>query len=526
MSDAERTTSFKMARREMVGLFRNHDWSATGLGSPLGWPKRLQQLIEVIFNSPLPTFIVCGMSGPVIYNGAFSKFCGEKHPESFGLPFDKAFPEVQWLDEHFDQAFAGLPVIVRGIAWPGYRQSEREERVIDLALTPVTDGLLTAAWLQAQVVRVDIRAVDMIARTQWSGPSEKVGDRDVLNALRESEDRLRLALEVARLAMWDWDIKSGKVIWSEEHFRMEGYEVGEVEPSFETWAARIHPEDVANALTILNAARASAEPFRHEFRFLHPNGRIVWSSALGRFFYNENGEAERMVGVMHDVTSRRVGEERQRVLVAELQHRTRNLIGLVQSIGRKTLSRSTSLDDFRDRFSDRLSALARVQSLLSEIEQGSHLTFDELLRAELAAHGAVDEYGMGERVTLLGPADVYLRLSTVQTLALALHELATNAAKYGALAAEGHLLVRWRVENKVQEASPILTVEWLESGVTMPLQTDPLRRSGYGRELIERALPYQLGAKTTFELGLHGARCVIEMPLFGSISENYVEGEN
>lgn len=512
-----------MAHREMVGLFRNHDWSATDLGSPLGWPKRLQQLVEVTFNSPIPSFIICGVQGPVIYNGTFSKFCGDKHPDSFGLPFGDAFPEVPSLDEHFDQAFDGVPVIVRDISWPSYQQPEREERVIDLAITPVNDGRLPAAWLQAHVIRIDVRAARMIATTPSLSPSHGRQDQRIRNALHESEDRLRLALEVARLAMWDWDIMTNKIIWSEEHFRMEGYEVGEVEPSFETWTARIHPEDLAAALAVLNAARVSAEPFRHEFRFLHPNGRVVWSSALGRFFYDEHGEANRMVGVMHDVTSRRVGEERQRVLVAELQHRTRNLIGLVQSIGRKTLSRSSSLDDFRDRFSDRLCALARVQSLLSEMEQGSHLTFDELLRAELAAHGAVDEYGMGERVTLVGPADVHMPLSAVQTLALALHELATNAAKYGAFAAQGHLTVRWRVETIDDANGRILHVEWLESGVTMPLQSDVSpKRGGYGRELIEHALPYQLGAKTSFELGPYGVQCVIELPLFGHVSENMV----
>ncbi|MGK2912034.1 MAG: sensor histidine kinase [Sphingobium sp.] len=526
MPDSERSMSFRMARREMVGLFRNHDWSATDLGSPLGWPKRLQQLVEVTFNSPIPSFIICGAQGPVIYNGTFSKFCGDKHPDSFGLPFSDAFPEVPSLDEHFDQAFNGVPVIVRDISWPSYQQPEREERVIDLALTPVNDGLLSAAWLQGQVIRVEVRAARGIALAPSLNPDDGLEDLRVRNALHESEDRLRLALEVARLAMWDWDINTNKIIWSEEHFRMEGYEVGEVEPSSETWTARIHPEDLATTLTVLNAARASSEPFRHEFRFLHPNGRVVWSSALGRFFYNERGEAVRMVGVMHDVTNRRAGEERQRVLVAELQHRTRNLIGLVQSIGRKTLSRSSTLDDFRDRFSDRLCALARVQSLLSEIEQGSHLTFDELLRAELAAHGAVDEFGMGERVTLVGPSDVHLPVSAVQTLALALHELATNAAKYGALATQGHLTVRWRVEKIDNADSPILHVEWLESGVSMPLDSGiPPKGGGYGRELIEHALPYQLGAKTSFELGPHGVRCVIELPLFGPISESLVQEE-
>jgi two-component sensor histidine kinase len=116
-------------------------------------------------------------------------------------------------------------------------------------------------------------------------------------------------------------------------------------------------------------------------------------------------------------------------------------------------------------------------------------------------------------VSLEGPAGVPLRSGTVQTLALALHELATNAVKYGALQSPGgHLAVRWHVEEPAGTDPPRLDVLWLESGVAMPRFGTPARR-GYGRELIERALPYQLNAKTTYELGADGVRCTIAVPI-------------
>lgn len=140
------------------------------------------------------------------------------------------------------------------------------------------------------------------------------------------------------------------------------------------------------------------------------------------------------------------------------------------------------------------------------------MAFDELLRSELAAHGVTD--GSPGKVTLDGPAGVPLRSSSVQILALALHELATNAVKYGAFVASGgRLAVRWHVEPARAGDAPRLHVEWRESGVVMSDAGTPARGGGYGRELIERALPYQLKAETRYELGADGVRCTIVVPI-------------
>jgi two-component system CheB/CheR fusion protein len=198
------------------------------------------------------------------------------------------------------------------------------------------------------------------------------------------------------------------------------------------------------------------------------------------------------------------------VLVAELQHRTRNLIAVVRSLADKTLKESASLADFQGRYGDRLKAVSRVQGLLSRLGEGQKITFDELLRTELSALGALD--GHADRVTLDGPADVRLRSGTVQTFALALHELATNAVKYGALSSpDGRLTVRWHVRSDGPGRQ--LHVEWRESGVAVPETGAAPTGGGYGRELIERALPYQLKAETSYEIGADGVRCTIAVPL-------------
>jgi two-component sensor histidine kinase len=200
-------------------------------------------------------------------------------------------------------------------------------------------------------------------------------------------------------------------------------------------------------------------------------------------------------------------EERLAVMVGELQHRTRNLMSVVSAIADDTLKTSDSLDDFKVNYHDRLAVLGRAQGLLFRIKEGGRVTFDELLNSELAAQSI--PVGDDERVTIDGPAGVRLRSGMVQTLAIVLHELASNAIKHGALKQpNGHLTVRWRQEISAENGKPWLHLDWKESGVAMPSEAG----TGKGKELIERALPYQFGARTTFALEADGVHCTISFP--------------
>ena len=349
---------------------------------------------------------------------------------------------------------------------------------------------------------------------RWFGTSTDIHERKMdENILGANEARLRLALEVGQLATWDWDIKSNHVDWSEKHYSMIGHAVGDVVPSSETWLSQVHPDDRPGTEAALLSARADGHDYVHEFRTLHPDGKIRWLLARGRFFYDEAGQPVRMIGVMDDVTDHREWERRLEVLVAELQHRTSNLIAVVQALSKKTLKESSTLEEFHARYLERLQAVARVQGLLSRLQGGKKISFDELLRSELAAHGVLEENS--DHLSLDGPLDVRLRSSTVQTFALAIHELATNAVKHGAFSSSGgHLAVSWRVET--DGADRKLRVNWLESGVSMQAADTDARRASYGRELIERALPHQLDAKTSYELGADGVRCTVVVPISGA----------
>jgi PAS domain S-box-containing protein len=124
-------------------------------------------------------------------------------------------------------------------------------------------------------------------------------------ALRAEEERLRLALAVGGLATWDWDLRTGRVAWSDEHYTMQGYRPGEVVPSYQAWAARVHPDDRPAAEAAVAAARDGRRPYACEFRSRHPDGTVRWLSARGSFFYDAAGRPVRMIGVMRDVTDER-----------------------------------------------------------------------------------------------------------------------------------------------------------------------------------------------------------------------------
>jgi two-component sensor histidine kinase len=207
------------------------------------------------------------------------------------------------------------------------------------------------------------------------------------------------------------------------------------------------------------------------------------------------------LGTSTDIDAIRQLQARQEVLVNELQHRARNLLGGVSAVADRTVKQGGSVEAFEER----LQALSRAQGLLS---QGGNDTVDvgALVRAELAAY--TDE--ASPAVAIEGP-EVRLKARQVQNFALALHELTTNAVKYGALKdGSGRLSITWDHAHD-ESTGRRLALRWIESGVAIPQSAAP--RRGYGTELIQEALAYALQAEVEYVLEPGGVRCRIEMPV-------------
>lgn len=361
------------------------------------------------------------------------------------------------------------------------------------SVTPLTEA-------GGPVERLLVVTVDLTAR------------REGESRVRESEARLRTLTEGIPQLVW----RAGKGgLWTWSSPQWQAFTGQSVEESRGLgWLNVVHEDDRDDAMRAWHSVHDTDE-VDIEYRIARiEDGAFLWFRTRTSAVRDEQGRTTEWLGTSTDIDELRSLQNRQAVLVAELQHRTRNLMSVVRAVFDTTWRDHESPATAAAVYRSRLEALARVQGLLSRLHDVERVGFDEILLSELSAMGAVDQHGTGERTELVGPRGVRLRSSMVQTFSLALHELATNASKYGALAAhqpDGRLSVAWQVMDG--PARSHLKVSWIESGVVMP-RVDPVPKGGgFGRDLIEQALPFQLDAETSFELGRDGVRCTITLPL-------------
>ncbi len=198
---------------------------------------------------------------------------------------------------------------------------------------------------------------------------------------------------------------------------------------------------------------------------------------------------------------------REQLLADELQHRVRNMLAVIRSIFRRTLENGASQDEFAEHFQGRLNAIARYQTGVVELHSCG-IELEDIIRDELLDVNCLD----GPNCKIAGPS-VRLQNKSAELIGLAVHELVTNAVKFGALYHQGMLSVEWTLTGSAAEAT--LHLRWKETGVSL-LSAAP-RPRGFGQDLIEEALPYQLGATTSFEFKPGGLDCSIELPLSTAI---------
>jgi len=323
-------------------------------------------------------------------------------------------------------------------------------------------------------------------------------------SIAESEMRQRTLMEgIPQLVwrsgddgLWTWASPQWMVFTGQSQEESHGW----------GWLDAVSPDDHAVAMQAWEEAQPHGT-LDVEFRVRRAfDGTWLWHrthSVPVRDASGLEGVEERILewlGTTTDIDDLKRLQGEQQVLVAELQHRTRNLLSVVRNVARRSFTPSAE----RNEYDSRLAAISRVQGFLSR-SPGYSVPLADVVEAELQAAGEE----ASSKVEMSGPL-VELPGESVQAVALALHELATNAVKYGAIAEpSGHLSVMWRIEPGQDEA-PCLVIDWRESGVTMPVGR-PARR-GYGTELITRALPYQLRAETALDFTHDGVCCRITLP--------------
>jgi PAS domain S-box-containing protein len=318
-------------------------------------------------------------------------------------------------------------------------------------------------------------------------------------ARRDSETRLQMALEAGRMGAWEWDLSSGSVIWSPGLEELHGLEPGSFGGTVDDVMREIHPDDVDRVRTCIDKALETREDYHVAYRMNHPDGSIRWLEAFGRFGPAASG-GDRLAGVCMDVTARKDAESQRDLLVAELSHRVKNTLSTVISIARQSFATNPDSKEAQRSFNARIRALGQTHSRLAE-SNWSGVALETLLLDELAPYRHDD----GGNVGLSGPL-VTLSPKQALTLGMAAHELATNAAKYGALSSrEGRVNVRWDIDGAGK-----LRIEWAESGGPEVL---PPSRDGFGRFLIDRVLASDLGGEVETSYRPEGVRCIVRLPL-------------
>jgi two-component system CheB/CheR fusion protein len=252
-------------------------------------------------------------------------------------------------------------------------------------------------------------------------------------------------------------------------------------------------EDVRRVLRTLNSAERQVDSPVTKARYIV---RVLPYRSVDNFIAG-------VVVTFVDITALTRSEERQRLLLAELQHRVRNTLAVVRSIARLTAHSSDTVQDYAMHLEGRLSAFARTQALVTR-NPDAGVDLEQIVSEELLAYHARE----GDQLKVSGPK-VRLQAKAAETLGLAVHELATNALKYGSLSTpEGLVELSWRIEQR--ETEPAFVFEWVEKGGPKPPEK-PLRK-GFGTELLERTLGFELKSKTSISFQESGLRCVVELP--------------
>jgi PAS domain S-box-containing protein len=296
--------------------------------------------------------------------------------------------------------------------------------------------------------------------------------RGTTDLLRESKDRVQLALNAAQLGSWQYDPLT-RIVTGDARCQ-EIFDIAKNEADIEEILKPVHPDDAERLWAAIAASLDPADPKRSatEFRLRRRNGEVRWIETLGLSHFEGAGRERRavsMAGTAQDITERKQREEKEHLLMREINHRAKNMLSVVDAIAHQTATRNP--EDFVERFSERIQALSANQDLLVRNEWNG-VEIADLARAQLAHFADL----IGSRIAMRGPK-LRLNPASAQAIGLALHELATNAGKYGALSTDaGRVDVRWGTDGDT------LTMSWTERAG--PPVSAPKRR-GFGTIVME-----------------------------------------
>ena len=487
-----RETGFPPSGGELAALIRALDWSTTSLGPITSWPEHLKSAVNLMLPARAQIVLFWGPQFVALYNDAYAPTIGEKHPRALGRPAQESWTEL-WDDlEPLLRRVLDTGETVFAKDRPFYieRHGYPENVYFDISYSPVRSETGEIGGVLCIVSETTERVV---AQAE----------------LARAKERLTQALSAAGMVgTFDWHVQSD-TFYSDARFA-EMFSVdpvkGEKGAPLAEYLAGIHPEDVERIADAVNHTVTTRERYAQEYRLLQKDGNARWVEARGECLYGEDGKPDRFVGVVVDVTSQKNAQERQRLLAREADHRVKNIFTNIHSMISLSARSARNPQEMAQALRGRLDALLRAKDLVRPGIMGTEhasksTTVDALVRTVLQPY----EDGTPDRIVLNGP-EVPVGAKAVTGLALALHETATNAAKYGALSlSNGSIRVTW------DASADHFTLDWVETGGPM-IDATPQAR-GFGSLLTERSVTGELGGKIEHDWRRNGLRLRMSVPL-------------
>ncbi len=491
-NDAAGASLFPTSQSEMGTLIRALDWSKTPLGPIDNWPPHLRATVNFILPAKAQIVVFWGPEFVPIYNDAYAPAIGERHPKALGRPARENWAEL-WDDlEPMLRRVADAGETVHAKDRPFYveRHGYGETVYFDISYSPVYGPT---------------NAIDGILCIVSETTDRIVAERKLATA----QERLTQALSAGGMVgVFDWDVKTD-LFYSDRYFA-EAFSVdaqkAETGAPLSDYLAAIHPGDLQRIEDAVGQAVATGERYKQEYRLVRKDGAIRWVDVRGECLRDEQGQPSRFVGVAVDVTERKEMQERQQLLLQEMNHRVKNLLAVFRGLIGLSARAAATPQDMAESLRGRLDALAQAKELVRPAltgnpgANGDRTDVGALVRTVLAPYA-----GEASRTTYEGP-HAPVGAKAVTSLALALHETATNAAKYGGLSvAAGAVRVAWTI------ADERLRLEWRETGG--PAIAGAPQRSGFGSILAERSISGQLGGEIAYDWRPEGLTLRMAIPL-------------
>ena len=482
---------------EMADRIRSKDWSKTALGAAENWPPSLTLIVKVMLASGFPMCVRWGREFVMIYNDDYRSILGNKHPAAFGLPFHEAWPEVQTQLRPLHEA------ILNGTSGAFFAEdllikvqrrgtSDWEDGRFTVSYSPVPDERAPTG-----VGGVLVTVVETTGRVQTE------------DALRTSEERFARIFEQTGVGVIQCELDGQFLLVNRRFCEITGRTADEL------LTLRVpditHPDDRKSDAALRQRLVADGVPFFVEKRYLRPDGSEVWVSVNVSLMRSADGTRQQLIGVAQDITERKIAQEQQGLLVRELHHRIKNLFAITDGMIALSAGSAATPQEYASNVRGRLHALAVAHDLILPSfgrEAGTLADptgLEILLRKILSPYIEMPSDKSSARLFLNGPS-VPLGVRAVATFALILHELATNAAKYGALSVEeGSLRITWECVDNA------LILKWEESGG--PPIGGPPKSEGFGTVIANHSIREQFGGTLSHKWDVKGLSVELSVPM-------------